>query len=315
METQSSSHSEGNMKNMAEMGKNYDFEKAMEVKMTPASVDVMVGQEGEPATAIQAEQAEKIGFMSALKLLLTPRTLIAIFLGQFLSLLLIGTGVTSRYLAVDHNFNLPQFQSLLTYMVLTVVFMPVLIAEGGFKRAFGNFAWVKWLILGLIDVEGNFMVVKAYQYASITSVQLLDNFTVPAVVALSLIFLCVRYRLQHVVGVLICLAGILTLVTRDIINYGLGGGDQEALGDILILAGSLCYAISNVAQEFLLKGEVPVYEWLAMIGLSGSLVGDPILHNRIFSYQRDGIQRERVGSFDWIHRRAIHVLLVCSSNG
>lgn len=39
------------------------------------------------------------------------------------------------------------------------------------------------------DVEANFLLVKAYQFTSITSVTLLDCFTVPAVIVLSRAFL------------------------------------------------------------------------------------------------------------------------------
>lgn len=42
-----------------------------------------------------------------------------------------------------------------------------------------------YLLLAFLDVEANFLVTKAYQYTSITSVTLLDCFTIPAVMVLS----------------------------------------------------------------------------------------------------------------------------------
>ena len=47
--------------------------------------------------------------------------------------------------------------------------------------------WWKYFILALADVEGNFLLVKAYQYTTITSVQLLDCFTIPCVMVLACI--------------------------------------------------------------------------------------------------------------------------------
>ncbi len=42
-----------------------------------------------------------------------------------------------------------------------------------------------YLALAVLDVEGNYLVTKAYQYTSITSVTLLDSTTIPAVMLLS----------------------------------------------------------------------------------------------------------------------------------
>ena len=47
----------------------------------------------------------------------------------------------------------------------------------------------KYACLAVADVEGNYFAVKAYQYTSITSVMLLDCFTIPCVMVLSKIFL------------------------------------------------------------------------------------------------------------------------------
>lgn len=41
--------------------------------------------------------------------------------------------------------------------------------------------WWLYLLLAVADVEGNYFLVKAYQYTTITSVQLLDCFTIPCV--------------------------------------------------------------------------------------------------------------------------------------
>lgn len=48
-------------------------------------------------------------------------------------------------------------------------------------------------------------------------------------------------------------------------------GADPIRGDLLCLAGSLLYAISNVAQEFLVKKH-SVKEFLGLLGVSGSIV-------------------------------------------
>lgn len=48
-------------------------------------------------------------------------------------------------------------------------------------------------------------------------------------------------------------------------------GSNPLLGDLLCLAGALLYAISNVAQEFLVKNHT-IVEYLGFLGVSGSFV-------------------------------------------
>ena len=46
---------------------------------------------------------------------------------------------------------------------------------------------------------------------------------------------------------------------------------DRTLGDILAVLGSVCYGISNVAEEGVVKERSPV-EFLAMLGLFGSVI-------------------------------------------
>ena len=71
-------------------------------------------------------------------------------------------------------------------------------------------------MLSIADVEANYFVVKAYSYTSITSVMLLDCFTIPCVMVLSCVFLkakvaalaslpvCVRVCVSVCVCVCLC---------------------------------------------------------------------------------------------------------------
>jgi len=61
-------------------------------------------------------------------------------------------------------------------------------------------------------------VVKAYQYTSITSVMLLDCFTIPCALGLTYFFLKTRYNWRHLVGVGLCLAGLALLIYDDAIK-------------------------------------------------------------------------------------------------
>lgn len=73
--------------------------------------------------------------------------------------------------------------------------------------------WWRYALLAVADVEANYFVVKAYQYTSITSVMLIDCFTIPCVMVISCLYLgtkvttCCR-------RVLLCLASRPTPVSR-----------------------------------------------------------------------------------------------------
>ncbi|XP_051908136.1 solute carrier family 35 member F1 isoform X2 [Hippocampus zosterae] len=130
--------------------------------------------------------------------------------------------------------------------------------------------WWKYMILGFIDIEANYLTLKAYQYTTLSSVQLLDCFVIPVVLLLSWFFLLVRYKFIHVVGTLLCLMGVGCMVGADIL---LGPqqalGEQKLFGDLLVLGGATLYGISNVCEEFIVKNLNRV-EFLGMIGLFGS---------------------------------------------
>ncbi len=62
------------------------------------------------------------------------------------------------------------------------------------------------------------------------SFQLLDCFTIPAVLVLSWLFLRVRYKILHVLGVGLCLLGVGSLVFADImVEKWQGDGKSTAI--------------------------------------------------------------------------------------
>ncbi|XP_076832102.1 solute carrier family 35 member F2 [Brachyhypopomus gauderio] len=194
-------------------------------------------------------------------------------MGQGLSALICGTAVTSQYLASDFHMDVPMLQSFMNYALLCVTYTLALF----FRTGDGNILqilkkkWWKYFLLGVVDVEANYAVVKAYQYTTLTSIQLLDCFVVPVLMMLSWVFLKTRYRIIHYVSVGVCLAGVGTMVGADL----LAGRDQGStsnvlLGDGLVILSAVLYAISNVCQEYTVKNRDRV-EFLGMIGLFGTL--------------------------------------------
>ncbi|XP_024866843.1 solute carrier family 35 member F2-like isoform X2 [Kryptolebias marmoratus] len=195
-------------------------------------------------------------------------------MGQGLASLICGTAISSQYLASDFQVNTPMLQSLLHYTLLCVTYTTMLSC----RKGDGNILqilrrrWWKYFLLGLVDVEANYAVVKAYQYTTLTSVQLLDCFVIPVLMVLSWWVLKARYRTVHYVAVCICLLGVGTMVGADL----LAGRDQGStsnilLGDGLVMLSATLYAVSNVSQEYTVKNLSRV-EFLGMVGLFGTAI-------------------------------------------
>ncbi len=136
----------------------------------------------------------------SLSLSLTP-----LLHGQMISLFISGTGFFASLLS-SSNSNCPILLSLLNYFLLSFYLLRLFwknektFFDYKFSRPYWNY-----LLIGLIDVEANILVNSAYNYTSITSIMLLDCFSIPCVMILSFIFLKAQYSRLHLYGVFVCL--------------------------------------------------------------------------------------------------------------
>jgi len=221
-----------------------------------------------------------------------------LLLCQITSLLICGTAVFSTLL-VSHGVDIPTLQSFGNYCLLTVVYTVsfLCVTPNHVVRRTFHERWWKYLLLALFDVEGNYMMVKAYQYTSITSVQLLDSVTIPVVLVLSWMILKYRFQLVHIGGVAVAMLGMGIMIYADVKREATGGKngtefvdwDSNAsemlnssdssnstshlkwVGDILAILGATCYGVSNVGQEYFVNN-AGQHEFLAAIGFFGALV-------------------------------------------
>ncbi|KAJ1290386.1 hypothetical protein BS78_02G239100 [Paspalum vaginatum] len=191
---------------------------------------------------------------------------VGLALGQFVSLLITSTGFSSSELA-RRGVNAPTSQSLLNYILLALVYGGTLL----YKRRHLTIKWYYYLILGIVDVEANYIVVKAYQYTSLTSVMLLDCWSIPCAILLTWIFLKTKYGLRKFIGVGVCVAGIILVVFSDVHASDRASGPNPLKGDLLVIGGSMLYAISNVTEEYFVKKSNRV-EVMAMLGIFGAII-------------------------------------------
>jgi len=80
-----------------------------------------------------------------------------------------------------------------------------------------------------------------------------------------------KYRFRKAIGVAICVVGLVVVVFSDVHAKDRSGGNNPLKGDLLVIAGSTLYAISNVTEEFFVKSADRV-ELMAMLGLFGAIV-------------------------------------------
>ncbi|GMH09671.1 hypothetical protein Nepgr_011512 [Nepenthes gracilis] len=222
--------------------------------------------------------------VARLKEFCKKRTVVGIILGQFLSLVITSTGFSSSELA-RRGVNAPTSQSFANYLLLALVYGSVVI----YRRKALKAKWYYYVLLGLVDVEANFLVVKAYQYTSLTSVMLLDCWSIPCVIILTWAFLKTKYKYKKFAGVFVCVAGLVMVVFSDVHAQDRAAGSNPLKGDLLVIAGSTLYAVSNVSEEFLVKNADKV-ELMAMLGLFGAIIS---------ACQISILERDELRSIHW----------------
>ncbi|KAJ1916291.1 hypothetical protein H4219_003859 [Mycoemilia scoparia] len=196
-----------------------------------------------------------------------------VLLGQLLSLCITSTTVLTNELAFNYNISVPTTQSFLVYVLLALFYVPFTLIRLGPKAMWVNFKrrWYWYIILAAVDVEGNFFVVKAYNYTSLLSCMLLDAWTLPVVVVLTFFLMKIRFHWSQYLGVIVCLVGLGLLIKSDM-DSGKNNKAKDAVkGDIFMLIGATCYGVSNTLEEYIVR-QRPQYETIAWLGLFGTII-------------------------------------------
>ncbi|KAK9063051.1 hypothetical protein SSX86_016921 [Deinandra increscens subsp. villosa] len=194
------------------------------------------------------------------------RVFYAVLLGQLVSFSMALMSFTSS-LSANLGVNSPFALAFFSYLAITLVFGSILL----YRRQKLNISWYWYVLLAFVDVQGNYLVNKAFQFSSITSVTLLDCWTIVWVIILTWFFLGTKYSLWQFFGAALCVSGLCLVLLSDSGVGGGGGGSNPVLGDALVIAGTCFFALSNVGEEVCVK-KVGRVEVIAMFGLFGMLV-------------------------------------------
>ncbi len=230
--------------------------------MAPETEDQAVGE------GLRSLEAQSVHWYSYLK---TWDFWLVVLVGQVLSLCITGTNTFTTFLA-ENGTNIPAFQTLFNYALLSLIYVPLTFYYKGWRYVLHTVllrdGW-KYFILSFLDVEGNYFTVLAYEYTNILSAQLLNFWSIVCVVILSFLLLRVRYRPFQIIGILVACGGMGLLLASDHITGSNGGPTVDKLkGDLFGLLGASLYGISNVFEEWFVSRR-PAYEVLACLGFFG----------------------------------------------
>ncbi|RDX54274.1 DUF914-domain-containing protein [Polyporus arcularius HHB13444] len=202
----------------------------------------------------------------------TKRFVWSLLAGQVVSLCITCTNVTTTEL-VGRNWALPTTQTFFLYFSLFVIYTPYTIYKYGFvgwlKMIFRD-GW-KYFILAACDVEGNFLVVKAYQYTTLLSCMLLDAWAIPVCLLFCWIYMRPKYHWTQLLGIFICIGGLGMLVASDEITDKDWPALSRAKGDVFMLVGASLYGFTNATEEFFVR-KSPLYEVVGQLGMWGVLI-------------------------------------------
>ncbi|KAJ7634120.1 DUF914-domain-containing protein [Mycena polygramma] len=202
----------------------------------------------------------------------TRRFTLSLLAGQLVSLCITCTNVTTTEL-VNRNWALPTTQTLFLYFSLFVVYTPYTMYRYGFTgwaKMVARDGW-KYVILAACDVEGNFMVVKAYQYTDLLSCMLLDAWAIPVCMLFSYLYMRPKYHWTQILGVFICIGGLGLLVASDELTQKDWVAAARGKGDAFMIAGATLYGFTNATEEFFVR-QRPLYEVVGQLGMWGFLI-------------------------------------------
>jgi solute carrier family 35, member F1/2 len=203
----------------------------------------------------------------------TKNFILALLAGQLLSLCITCTSVTTTEL-INRGWTLSTTQGFFLYFSLFIIYTPYTIYQygiSGWGKMIFKDGW-KYFFLAFCDVEGNFVVVMAFQYTDLLSAMLLDAWAIPVCLFLSWVYMRTKYHWTQLLGIGVCIVGLGLLVASDKFSGTKNWtAVNRAKGDGLMIAGATLYGITNASEEFLVRKR-PLYEVVGQLGMWGFII-------------------------------------------
>ena len=161
-----------------------------------------------------------------------------LLVGQWLSFSLAASSAANSSLHLNCDIAVPAFSTLLFFVLLSLFLIPLYIRGEKWKTlqtegllrgkeidtpqysffcgTFSLFAPVyAYCLIGLFDGAADYVNVLSSKYTTLTSITVFNALSVPSAMVLSSIFMGRRYRAIHLLGALVCIAGVAIDVLMD----------------------------------------------------------------------------------------------------
>ena len=197
--------------------------------------------------------------------------------GQIVSLSYFGCSAFTSILETKFLFSAPNFTSFCLYTAISLFLVPVYFSRRTrketnedardqeykcylFKSIPLKGCWKAYALAGLVDYAGTWCAIVALQFTTLTSFTIVKTLSTPAVMVFSKCFLHRKYRTPHLVGVLLCIIGVIINVIqdsqdeKDSNNSKLSKNTQQykLLGDMMAVSASFLYAFLDILCEYIL---------------------------------------------------------------
>jgi solute carrier family 35, member F1/2 len=130
-----------------------------------------------------------------------------------------------------------------------------------------------YMAIAFLDVQANAVTMLAFRYTTLTSITLLDALAIPSAMMVSKFFLQRKYQWMHVVGVVVCMVGVVANIMTDYESKA-DENDVETKeyphklrGDLCAVAGGILYGLNDVLTEITVSYTDDNTEYMAMMGL------------------------------------------------
>lgn len=195
------------------------------------------------------------------RLLLNPYLLLTLTVLSWSGNMVIGRGIRGDIPPLTLAF----WRWVIAFLLVLPLALPHLKTQWPLLKK----GWKPLLVLGLLGVGGyNTFAYLALQYTGATNAVLLNSFIPIATIAISWAFLGKRLRVAEGIGVLVSLAGAVTIVARG--DPGVLAGLNLNVGDLWMLAAVVVWAIYTVGLAWRPSGVDPMLMLAALtvIGLA-----------------------------------------------
>lgn len=203
------------------------------------------------------------------------KILLAIFFGQFLSILGVSNGYFAEKIEKEKEIHIPLLINSSYYFL--IFFLYFFISKCKIKKP----KWI-YIILSILDTQANFINIYIFSFIDFRYPYIINVLSTIWTVVFTLIIIRIyKYLLNHIIGIILCIVGVFAVFLGtfekidDFIEMFKSFND-DVKGLLLSILVSILYGLSTVLMEKYIStenDEIKSYcTWLGIFGLGISIL-------------------------------------------